>query len=185
MQDVVNAAHEIQTFCLERQWRFCIIGGLAVIRWSEPRTTRDAHLTLLTGFGHEDQYAGILLRRFAPRIPNALEFARQNRILLLQDSNQVPIDVSFAGFPFEELAVERATWCKYAPGVSLLTCSAEDLMIFKRFASRPQDLIDASRIVDRAAGHLDWTYITTHLTPLAEIKEAHQIIDRLKELEHR
>ena len=38
-------------------------GGLAVQRWGEPRLTRDADLTLLTGFGKEARFASALLER--------------------------------------------------------------------------------------------------------------------------
>lgn len=36
--------------------QFCFIGGLALLRWGEPRTTRDTNLTLLTGFGGEERF---------------------------------------------------------------------------------------------------------------------------------
>jgi len=37
MTPVLVAAIEIQQFCQAREWPFCIIGGLAVLRWGEPR----------------------------------------------------------------------------------------------------------------------------------------------------
>jgi hypothetical protein len=49
--EVIRAAAELQTVCLEQGWRFCFIGGLALQRWGEPRETVDVGLTVLTGFG--------------------------------------------------------------------------------------------------------------------------------------
>ena len=53
MTAVIQAAAEVQAFCEELGWRFCFIGGLAVLRWGEPRETVDVDLTLLTGFGRK------------------------------------------------------------------------------------------------------------------------------------
>jgi hypothetical protein len=39
-----------------RRWEFCLIGGLAVQRWGEMRTTLDVDITLLTGFGREEEF---------------------------------------------------------------------------------------------------------------------------------
>ena len=35
------AAADILAFCAARGWRCCVIGGVAVQRWGEPRQTRD------------------------------------------------------------------------------------------------------------------------------------------------
>ncbi len=67
MTPQVAAGVELQQFFLVRDWRFCIIGGLAVQRWSEPRQTRDADATLLTGFGSEEPFVDELLLIFESR----------------------------------------------------------------------------------------------------------------------
>lgn len=33
MNGLLEAAWEVEQFLRRQQWRFCIIGGLAVIRW--------------------------------------------------------------------------------------------------------------------------------------------------------
>lgn len=66
MNGLFDAATEIQDFCRDRQWRFCLIGGMAVQRWGEPRQTRDVDLTLLTGFGGEAPFTRDHFRRQAP-----------------------------------------------------------------------------------------------------------------------
>ena len=105
MHDVFDAAAELQNFCAEAGWRFCFIGGLAVQRWGQPRFTRDADLTLLTGFGNEEAYVSSLLRRFQPRIENAAAFAVANRVLLLKSASGVGLDIALAGLPFEEAMI--------------------------------------------------------------------------------
>jgi hypothetical protein len=53
MKDLFIVAREVQTFLDARKWRSCVIGGIAVQRWGEPRLTRDVDVTLLTGIGGE------------------------------------------------------------------------------------------------------------------------------------
>jgi hypothetical protein len=62
-------------------------------------------------------------------------------------------------------------------------CSAEDLVVMKAFAARPQDWIDIDGIAIRQHGRLDWTYIYCNLEPLAALKEAPQLVIQLRALE--
>jgi len=67
----------------------------------------------------------------------------------------------------------------FAPGLELRTCSAEDLMVMKLFASRAIDIRDAEGIAVRHDSTLDWSYIEEQLTPLAEAKEDPEIMRHL------
>ena len=81
MRDLFRLANDIQSFCRERGWKFCFIGGLALQRWGEPRLTGDVDLTILTGFGDETAYIEQLCRAFPGRIADAAEFAERTRVL--------------------------------------------------------------------------------------------------------
>lgn len=50
MIEVIKAAAELQAICKSEGWRFCFIGGLAVLRWGEPRETVEADLILLSAW---------------------------------------------------------------------------------------------------------------------------------------
>ncbi len=39
------AALELQQVCLDHGWKYCFIGGLAVLAWAYPRSTMDADIT--------------------------------------------------------------------------------------------------------------------------------------------
>src|SRR4051794_34085174 len=121
MNALYAAAQEAQRVFRKKRWRFCIIGGLAVIRWGEPRATQDVDINLLTGFGKEEKFVTALLGMFPGRIPDAREFAFENRVLLCKASNGVALDISLGGFTYEEQVIARASKFKYAPGVSLTT----------------------------------------------------------------
>jgi hypothetical protein len=179
VRDLIASAHELQGYLELQQWPFCFIGGLAVFRWGERRLTVDADVTLLTGFGEEDAYADILLRRYASRIPDPIDFVVKNRVLLLYLDNQVSGDIAFGGLPYEEDVVRRSSLHEYDTGVELRTCSAEDLVVMKAIASRPRDWQDIEGILIRQAGRLDWTLVLDELSPLAELKEDPAIVPRL------
>jgi hypothetical protein len=181
MNGVITAAAEIQAFCERQAWRFCFIGGLALQRWGEPRETVDVDLTVITGFGDETSFIDPLLENFESRIAHAAQFARERRVLLLRSRHGVGLDIALGALPFEERMVERSSKFKFPPNVELRTCSAEDLVVLKAFAARAQDWIDVERTIVRQTGKLDWQYIFDQLGPLAELKEAPQILDQLEQ----
>ena len=162
--------------------RFCLIGGLAVQRWGEPRVTRDVDLTLLCPFGHEAAAADLLLSEFKPRMADARQFAFRNRVLLLQAGDGIGIDVALGSLPFEARCVQRASDWEIAPGVVLRTCSAEDLVVLKAFAGRPRDWIDLEAVLLRQRATLDWTQVFGELEPLIGLAEAPEKLDKLKAL---
>lgn len=166
--------------CTAQGWNFCLIGGLALQRWGEPRETIDVDLTLLTGFGGEDAFIQTLLQHFEPRIEHAAEFALRHRVLLLRAKSGVGLDIALAGLPFEERAVARSSLFTFPTDVVLRTCSAEDLVVMKAFAARAKDWIDVEGVIIRQTGKLNWPYIRQQLNPLAELKEAPEILHELE-----
>jgi hypothetical protein len=183
MIDLFVSARQLQDFCDLQGWHSCFIGGIAVLRWGETRVTRDMDLNVLTGFGGEDGVIDTLLANYPARLPDSREFARRNRILLLSTQSGTGIDVSLGALPFEEKLISRATDFGFAPDVELRTCSAEDLIVMKLFASRPLDIRDAEGVAIRNRGRLDWSYIKEQLDPLAEVKQDSEILRTLLRLE--
>lgn len=149
----------------------CLIGGLALQRWGEPRMTQDADLTVLAPFGTEEVVVDALLQRFAARIPTARQHALEYRVLLLTASNGVSLDISLAAFPFEEEVLQRASRWRQVGKVWLITCSAEDLIIYKLVAARGQDLVDVAGIVHRQGRRLEIERIRRWGAQFAELKE--------------
>jgi hypothetical protein len=131
---------------------------------------------LLTGFGHEEQYADALLKQFPGRRPDARTFALANRVLLLRASNGKDVDVSFGALNFEVSMLKRATPFEFGAGIVLPTCSAEDLFVMKAFAAREQDWLDARGIAVKQGRNLNRAYILRHLTQLCELKETPEIV---------
>jgi len=177
MSTLFDAARDLQESIETHGWGFCFIGGLAVLRWGEPRFTRDVDLTLLCPFGCEDEVSAPLLDSgYMGRISDPREFARRNRVLLLQSPDGVPIDIALAALPFEEGMVQRSSLFEFEATSVLRTCSAEDLIVLKLFAFRPRDVLDVETVVTRQHAALDWEYIEANLRPLAEVKEQPEIM---------
>lgn len=170
MNALFRAASDVLAFCKAQGWRGCVIGGLAVQRWGEPRQTRDVDLTILTGLGGEERFVDPLLARYTPRIPDARRFALERRVLLVETLDHVPVDIALGGLPFEARVIERATPFRVDAEVVLITCSAEDLIVFKAFAGRPQDWLDIEGVLARQGGKVDRSLILDELRPLLELK---------------
>lgn len=182
LQAVLQAAEEVQSFCVKQGWRFCFIGGVALQRWGEPRLTQDADLTLLTGFGAEESFADPLLARFAGRRSDAREFALRHRVLLVQTDTGVAVDVAFGAVPFEERSVQRASSWNWAADHLLTICSAEDLIIHKVFAGRDRDWGDVESVLIRQRVKLDLSLVRKELKPLLELKGQPEAMTKLDTL---
>ncbi len=182
INSLIQAAMEFQNTFAKQNWPFCYIGALAVIRWGEIRMTQDIDLCLLCGFGNEEQFIKPLLSKFESRITDAYQFALRKRVLLLYASNGISVDISLSGLPFEEEMIKRATFFEFEKHCSLITCSAEDLVVLKAFADRPKDWMDVESIIMRQGKKLDTNFIVEQLTPLCELKESPEIVDKVKQL---
>lgn len=180
--DLFSAAAQLQTVLTERGWKFCFIGGLAVQHWGRPRVTDDIDLTLLTGFGHEQAFIEELLRLYPARVEGAADFALQNRVLLLRNPEGFGVDIALGALEFEENAVNSASDVELLPGLRLRLCRAEDLVVMKVFANRALDWEDVVSVIRRQRGQLDWRYVFAQLEPLAELKEAPDLVGRLLKL---
>jgi nucleotidyltransferase AbiEii toxin of type IV toxin-antitoxin system len=180
VNEVIRAAAELQAVCEEKRWRYCFIGGLALQRWGEPRETVDVDLTLIAGFGTEAPFIRELLARFESRIDDAADFASSRRVLLLRTKSGVGLDIALGGLPFEESAVARSSGFVFPGNVTIRTCSAEDLIVMKAFASRTKDWMDVEGIIIRQGTNLDWTYVLSELKPLVELKGDSEILEQLE-----
>jgi predicted nucleotidyltransferase len=149
----------------------CLIGGLVVQRWGQPRATTDVDFSVLAPYGDEHPVLDVLLQHFAPRRSDARAFALANRVLLLITSSGVSVDVGLAAFEFEFEALERASLWEAIPGVQLRTCAAEHLIVYKLVAARLHDLADVEGIVRRQAGRLDVECVRRWGRVFAELKD--------------
>lgn len=126
-----------------------IIGGVAASLLGRPRVTRDIDALVVLD---ETDWARFLAAGkqfgFVPRRPDAIDFARQARVLLVQHApSGIDVDIVFGALPFEEEAVANAISVDVA-GIRLSLPTPEDLVIMKAVAHRPRDLGDIEAVLD-------------------------------------
>jgi hypothetical protein len=177
-----TAVVDIQALCATQGWKCCVIGGVAVQRWGEPRQTRDVDLTLFTGLGHEEQFIDPILAHYAARRLDARQFALERRVLLVETASGIPLDISLGGLPYEARVIERSTVWEVEPGARLTTCSADDLLVLKAFAGRAQDWLDVEGVIVRQGPRLDRQQVLAELRPLLDLKEDPEAEPRLLDL---
>lgn len=185
MRTLLEAGGRLQRALDDHGWRFCFIGGVANFRWGTPRLTSDLDLTLLTGFGREAEFAARLLAEFESRIADPMDFAAKYRVLLLRTADGFAMDIALGAMPFEERTIERSSPVELVPGATLRTCSAEDLIVHKAFAARPQDWVDIEGVILRQHGQLAWPQIWVELRDLADLKEAPELLTELARVAER
>jgi hypothetical protein len=157
-----------------------VIGGLAVALLGRPRVTRDIDALILLP---DDRWAAFLAAGSAfgilPRLPDALAFAREARVLLLRhERTGIDIDISFGCLPFEEETVARATVVQIGR-VAVPLATPEDIVIMKAVAHRNRDLVDIDGLL---ASHpdLDVARVRRWVREFAAVLETPELYDDLQ-----
>lgn len=130
--------------------RGVIIGGIAVGFLGKPRFTADVDAVFLLSIQDIQQFLTLAqAENIVPRVQNAEEFAKKNRVLLLKhEPTETEVDISLGILPFEEELVERSELKTFA-NLSIRLPTPEDLIIMKAIAHRPKDLEDIRTIHDK------------------------------------
>lgn len=162
--------------------RGVIIGGIAVGFLGKPRFTSDVDAMFLLSTQDIAKFLeAASAENIHPRIQNAEEFARKNRILLLKHvPTETDIDVSLGILPFEEEMVERGSTKSFA-NLSIRLPTPEDLVIMKAIAHRPKDLEDIRTIVE-IYPNLDVERIKQWVKDFGEVLEMPELLDLVKSL---
>lgn len=169
MNPQFEALWEFHQFFEKHQFGYAVIGGIAVQFWGEPRFTRDVDITLGVAPEMFDAAVENLLRTFQSRIGEPMEFARENRILLLRGANGCEVDVSFGLPGYEQEMMSRTVPFELEHGKITKLCGAEDLIIHKMVAARPRDLEDVGGILTRNGRNLDLAYVRKWLNTFGDI----------------
>ena len=149
-----------------------LIGGMAVIARGVPRLTRDVDATIAAGEIDVRELADRIARHgIIPRIADAIAFADARQVLLLRhEPSDVDVDVSLAWLPFELEAIAAADRVDVG-GVSIRVARAEDLIIYKAVAFRPQDQQDIERLLTLHGTKVDLVRIRRTIDEFAQAIE--------------
>jgi len=158
-----------------------IIGGIAVIARGVPRLTRDIDATIAGGGTDLSDLVTVLRRHdIAPRIEDAVQFARQNHVLLLRHTpTGIDVDLSLAWLPFELEAIAASELIPLH-GARAHVARAEDLVIYKVAAWRPQDQQDVERLLALHGEQMDLARVRAAVRELATTLEEPRRIEEFE-----
>ncbi len=178
--ELSQALHDLSSWFATEQVAYTSIGGIAVSLVAQPRVTQDidaviwlddsrwqAFLSSGEGFG------------VVPRISEPLEFARRNRVLLLEHQpTGISIDLSCGALPFEQEMIERAMTIEIGQ-TTIKVATPEDLVVMKAVANRPKDLADIASIIS-TNDKLDQERIRYWVAQFAEVLEMPEIAENVE-----
>ena len=181
MNGQFEAAWRLHRFLTERDIPYAVIGGIAVQHWGEPRLTVDVDLAILLPPGAEERWLREIAAAFPPRLKDAVAFAVEHRVLPVEVPDAGPADLSLALPGFEEEAIARAIDYDLAEGRRVRLCTAEDLIVYKCVAGRPQDVLDVEGIIHRQGASLDTARIRRWLEEFARLTDDRAIVVRFEQ----
>lgn len=158
---------------------YAVVGGLATAVWGEPRATLDVDVTVWAEESEIPPLLDQLKEQFTILVPDPSDFIAQTRVLPLQSTGKVRIDLIFGLLPFEEAATSRAVGVEVA-GEQVRFCTAEDLILMKIVSERPRDLEDVRSVILRQRS-LDFEYLEPRIRELSELLERPEILDSFRQ----
>lgn len=162
--------------------RGVIIGGVAVGFLGKPRFTADIAAVFLLSTKDIPHFLELAqAENTVPRILDAEDFARKNRVLLLKYMpTDTDINVSLGILPFEEDMVARSSTKSFA-NLSIRLPTPEELIIMKAIAHRQKDLEDIRTIADNYPD-LDMEGIEEWVKSFGDALEQPDLWDQVKSL---
>ena len=183
LQRYLEPLESLQKLILRFNHRGVIIGGIAASVLGEARYTEDLDAMFLLSiqdiprFLEEAKQEGI-----EPRIENAADFAKKNRIFLLRHTiTNTNIDISLGVLPFEEEVIQRSSVQEFDDSLQVRLPTAEDLIIMKAIARRPKDLEDIRTLAVKYAD-LDFDRMEFWIKNFAELLETPELWGQIEKI---
>ncbi len=169
------------SFLNRGRYEYIIIGGIAAGILGEPRVTGDVDVDIILkkseipGFFDKAKKAGLKfsVQECEKRIKATGTFQIKY--------GQFHIDFIIASIELEEEAIKRKRVIQLYNTKAFFP-TPEDLILMKLVPGRPQDLLDAQRIMDRHRKNLDAKYLRGWARRLSDEAEDARIINELDKL---
>lgn len=172
---------DIDSFCHINSIEYAIIGGIAVVAYGSFRTTRDIDVTILCEIEDLEKIHGLFVKEFIPILNDSLDFFKKNFVLPLKPkSANIRIDVIAGLTEFDKLMIKRKQRKSFGKS-TVFICSLEDLIIYKLFANRFQDLADVEELIKINKNQLDLNYLLNKTAEFSRI-DRKDMVDTLKSL---
>lgn len=159
VQNQLESVSRLQNSLRAAGIRSVVIGGIAVAVWGDPRVTKDADLKVLLTREQAAQLLAAIPPEYQIESSDPEGDLRQLGFIFTRDKSGVRMDLLLADLGFDQKAIERGCEIEPLPGVNVVVCSPEDLIIYKLISTRAYDHEDARKIVARQGAKLDHDYI--------------------------
>ncbi len=162
-----------------RHCRYALIGGLAASIRGRVRATEDLDLILMCSLDEAlDLVTSLRPTGFSTLLDNYEEVARSAMLIPLVDHDSgIQLDLAIGLSGYEKEIVERADPIMIGDS-EIFVATAEDVLVLKILAGRPQDIQDVIGIVEVQSDRLDWQYciaVAKRLEEAVSIDLVHQI----------
>lgn len=165
--ELEKGLREIVSFLEDAEIPYMVIGGIANLVWGVTRATQDVDITVQVSEEDFPDFLREIGKAFSILPADPENFVRDTRVLPVQTSNGIRIDLIFAGLPYEETALGRAREIAIQ-GFPVRICSPEDLIIHKIISERPRDREDVEGIFRQQGSNLDFVYLDPIVRQLGE-----------------
>ena len=154
-----NALASISNELGTRNVRYALIGGLAASLRGRVRATDDVDLIILCSLDEALALDSSLRQsEFSSLVEDVEEVAKSALLIpLIHSPTNIQLDLAIGLSGFEREIVERAD-PMILGGIEVFVATAEDLILLKLIADRPQDRQDIRGIVEVQAEQIDWDY---------------------------
>ena len=145
---------------LERHFiEYALVGGLAVSLRGQTRVTADVDMVIAIDLDRALQLVDELEdSKFTPLFAGVAEVVQKSFILPIRHRETgIRVDLAIGLSGFERQAIQRANMIEVG-GCPTAVATAEDLVIMKVLAGRPQDEQDLIGLVATQSSSFDWDY---------------------------
>jgi predicted nucleotidyltransferase len=181
LEHLKSALQKVTRFLEGNNYRYAVIGGVALSYWGVARYTHDIDIKILAPNVNISSTREALRAAFPQPARTHLP---QNPLIVAVTVDEVIVDFLLALPGYEELIIQRALK-RDLGGWSIWICSAEDLIIQKIVAGRGKDWLDVEALLIEQRGHLDETYIESWLTQFAEALEMPALLSEYHSLQEK
>ena len=181
MKEFENSLMRIDFLCEQNSIAYAVIGGLAVITYGSFRTTKDIDLTVLCNLEEMEFIHEVFSKEFIPIYDQSLEFFKSNFVMPSKDKiTGIRVDIASGLTEFDKNVINRRKRKKLGQA-EFYICSLEDLIIYKLFAARYQDLADVKELISIHMGSIDKKYLADRMIEFFEL-EREDMKDNLTKL---
>ncbi len=183
MSSLGEAVRQLKTFLESHDIPYMVIGGIALSVWGITRTTRDADFKVFIGDLTITEFRKLVSEKFPIAKRPHLGRAESALVIRVQVA-QTFADLLIGVLPYEQQSIERAIVADFED-MTIPICTAEDLIIHKAIADRPQDWLDVESIVGAQQGRLDYAYIQDWLRQFAAALDKPELFERYEALKRK